>query len=333
MEPHESPSIVESPREAEIAAIQAQAEIANAKQKQEQQKEKRRKTIKILVIVLVSLFFAAVAVALVWFIIVVVFSLTRRPVDDPVAVDPPADVVYEIIEGYQCTTSSCSKVIDLPDGRFIAQDSNVYYIYNPEDDSTVRTTIPEQRYQTIVPFVWGEEILAELEPDTGRSALYSITRNTQLTNFNYDIFYTDPEAPEYQNMTWIIGSYIIAKQGASFRLIDVFNGAEIVQATLKVFAYNPYFFAYNENGERRVYTSTGSQILIASSSDHLYIRDGYLIYLTANSKTSFKLYNAEGTELRSDNAYFKSLREALKNQKDYATAIPQLSGTYTVPQQ
>lgn len=333
MEPHESPSIVESPREAEIAAMQAQAEIANAKQKQEQQKEKRRKTIKILVIVLVSLFFVTVAVALVWFIIVVVFSLTRRPVDDPVAVDPPADVVYEIIEGYQCTTSSCSKVIDLPDGRFIAQDSNVYYIHNPEDDSTVRTTIPEQRYQTIVPFVWGEEILAELEPDTGRSALYSITRNTQLTNFNYDIFYTDPEAPEYQNMTWIIGSYIIAKQGASFRLIDVFNGAEIVQATLKVFAYNPYFFAYNENGERRVYTSTGSQILIASSGDHLYIRDGYLIYLAANSKTSFKLYNAEGTELRSDNAYFKSLREALKNQKDYATAIPQLSGTYTVPQQ
>ena len=331
MEPHESPSIIESPREAEIAAVEARAALANAAQKKLEQQAKRRKILKICLIVLAALAVLAVIVAIVWFIVVAVIA-ARQPVDDPVAVNPPEQVEYALIEGYQCTSEDCTKYTELPDSRIIVRDSGIYYIYSAAEDASFRTTIPEQNFQSISSFTWGDEILAVLEPDTGRSALYSITRNTQLTGFNYDSFYTNPDDSVYQGMTWVIGSYIVATRESSVRLLDVFDGAEIVQATAKVFAYNPYFFGYNDSGERRAYTSSGSQILIAASGDYLFVKDAYLIYVPATSNTSFTIYDANGNKLSSSDSFYVSLRDMLKGQRNYAEAIPQLSGVFTVPQ-
>ena len=331
MEPHESPSIIQSPREAEIAEIQAKAEAAALEQKKSQQKLRQQKILKISLFVFAGLIGLALIIAVIWFIIVAI-NAAKQPVNDPITTTPSVVGEYAVIEGYQCTTDSCNKVVDLPDSRFLVQDGNVYYIYNPGDASTVRTTIPEQRYQAITPFVWGDEILAELDPDTGRSALYSITRNSQLTGFSYSSFYMNSADAVYQGMEWVVGSYIVAQQDNSLRLLDVFDGAEIVQATNRVFAYNPYFFGYDNNSERRAYTDSGAQIVIAYAGDKLFIRDNYLIYVPSGYKTTFRLFDASGTELKSDNAYYQNLRETLSGQSDYASAIAGLSGVYVVPE-
>ena len=80
------------------------------------------------------------------------------------------------------------------------------------------------------------------------------------------------------------------------------------------------------------YTSSGSQILIAASGDYLFIKDAYLIYVPATSNTSFTIYDANGDKLSSSDSFYVSLRDMLKGQRNYAEAIPQLSGVFTVPQ-
>ncbi|MDR3298075.1 MAG: hypothetical protein LBT19_01750 [Candidatus Nomurabacteria bacterium] len=334
MENQDSVSIIESPREAELRAEAERAKQVLALEEAANRKvravELRNKIIKISMIVLGVLLAVALVGAIIWLVINAV-SAVRNPVGDVGSNgDTPGDNL-PIVAGYQCATTKCNKVTDLPDGRFLMRDTE-YYIYDSDSGVALKTTIPEKNYHAIVPFVWGSETLAVLDPDTGRSALYSISRNQQVGDFNYDDFYIEPGDALYKDMKWIIGKYIIAKHDTAVRLLDVFDGSEVVRAQNKVFAYSPYFFGYDADGERRAYLEDGSRILIAVKGDYLFVRDKRLIRVGVKALTTMEIYDQAGKKLQSNDEYYKKLQEALSGKQNYATAIGAMSGTYKVPE-
>ncbi|MFV0484782.1 MAG: hypothetical protein ACK5MU_00920 [Candidatus Saccharimonadales bacterium] len=333
MENQDSVSIIESPREAEIREAEEKAKALAAieaeKNKEIINAEKRKKTRKIVFFVFCGILGAALLVALIWFAVVAISSV-RTPAGDVGSGDETPSENLPIIAGYQCTTGACNKITDLPDGRILMRDT-AYYIYDSDEKVAVKTTIPEKAYHAIVPFVWGDETLAILDPDTGRSALYSITRNQQVGEFNYDDFITDTKAAEYADMQWIIGKYIIAKQDDNIRLLDVFDGSEVVRAQEKVFARSPYFFGYDGDGVRRVYLSDGTRILSSVEGEVLFMKDSRLIKVSGKTYMTLEVYDQTGTKLKADDDYFKNLRTALSGSKNYATSIAAMSGAYKVP--
>lgn len=333
MENQDSVSIIESPREAEVREAEEKAKQLAAleaeKNKEVIRAEKRKKALRIVFFVFCGLLGAALVAALVWFLIVAI-SGVRTPAGEVGDGDDTPSTTLPVVAGYQCKTEVCNKVSDLPDGRMLIRDT-AYYIYDSDEKVAVKTTIPEKAYHAITPFIWGEETLAILDPDTGRSALYSITRNQQVGEFNYDSFITDAKATEYADMQWVIGKYIIAKQDTNVRLLDVFDGAEVVRAQNKVFARNPYFFGYDDAGERRAYIANGTRIVTAAEGEVLIMKDNMLIKVSGSRLTTFEIYNQSGIKLQSNDDYYKNLRTAVSGATNYATAIGAMSGAYTVP--
>lgn len=333
MENQDSVSIVESPREAELREAAEKAAKLAAIEAEANRKviaaEKRKKALRVGFFVFLGILGAALVAALIWLLITALMSV-RTPVGDVEGEDEkPADNL-PIIAGYQCKTDKCNKVTDLPDGRILMRDTD-YYIYDSDKKEAVKTTIAEKDYSAITPFVWGGETLAILDPATGRSALYSITRNQQVGDFSYDSFITDAKAAEYGGMQWIIGKYIIAKQDTSVRLLDVFDGSEVVRALNKVFAYSPYFFGYDEDGIRRAYIADGTRLVSSAAGEVLFVKDKRLIRVSGQTFMSLEIYDETGAKLNGNDAYVLNLMKTLAGKANYATAIAAMVGVYKVP--
>jgi hypothetical protein len=333
MEEQDSVSIIQSEREEELKAAEAQAKKLLAEQEMATRKERRqvlkKKILKISGFVMLGLLGAALIAALVWLVINAIMA-AGRPVGE---VDPGEETPAEelpMVEGHQCTTRNCYKVAELPDERLLIRDT-AYYIFDPSSGTALKTTIPERDFHAIVPFTWGDEILAELDPATGRSALYSLTRNSKISEFNYDEFFMDPTDAKYKDMQWIIGKYIIARHDTSIRLLDVFDGSEVVRAQSRVFAYDPFFFGFDGTGERRAYISSGSRLVIAAAGDYLFVKDRRLIHISGASRTTMDIYGSDGQKIQPDNEYYQKLLATLAGKSDYAAALRTMAGVFTVP--
>ena len=317
-------SVVESPREvveAELARVKALNDEALRQQKIAARK---KKTKRILIFTLLGIFALGLLATLIWLIVNVIVGI-RNPVSTSGSGNSGDNTALSSIDGYQCQTTKCSRVADVPDGRILIRDTK-YYLYNKDTKEAKVTSIEEQDYHSITPFKWGDKLFAVLDPEADASALFSITENRLVTDYNYDQFYLDINDKVYSDMTDIAGKYIVAKALGQYRLINVATGSESVRADNRVLVHGNYFFGYESNGERRVYNVNGTQILISKSNYELYIKDGYVI--NAANGNGFEMYNTNADQVSEG-----SLSEWL-NSLDIDTIVNTLNGRsdfYHVP--
>ena len=281
-------SVVESAREEaekELEQVRAYNEALVRQQKAQENATKAKKTS----VAIFGIIIAIILVGVIGWIVVNSIILAQAPAgpgEGPEVVDPTK---LAEIDGYKCTTTDCAKVVDLPDGRIIIRDT-AYYIYDLEEKEATLTSIEEKDYHAITPFYWGDRLLAELDPESDASALYSITENRSLTGYNFDTIYRDINDDVYKNQTSIKGSYIIVKGSGNYRMINVATGAEVVRGSNKVYKYGNFFFGYENSNEVRAYNSYGRQIKIAYAKEDFYVKDGkYLVYVEEDG--SYEIYD------------------------------------------
>ena len=286
-------SVVMSTREeadAQLAAINAQNAEILRQQKLAEEAAKAKRTG---AYIAVGIFFAAILIVGGWLIVNAIIASQKTVAPEELA-GIEEEAKYGRVEGYKCTSEKCEKATDIDANNIIIRDGSKFYIFNKTDKKKTLTSIASKDYHAITIFKWGNDNLAILDPESGQSALYNITSNRQLTEFAYDEFYTDITADTYKDMTWVAGQYIVARNGSSQRLINVSLGTEVIRANKKVFVYDKYFFAYENDGLIHVYDSTPKQFLIVKTDEYIFVKNGYLITVKANGSINF--YDATGAK-------------------------------------
>lgn len=232
-----------------------------------------------------------IAVAIVWVVINIIIAAQAPAGETPDApVEDPTK--YSTIEGYQCKTSDCTKMADFPDGRSIIRDTK-FYIYNPETKETKLTTIEQQVYYSMEPFVWNKRNLVVLKPESGAFGLYDADGNRQVADFAYDKFYTSINDPVYDNMHQVEQNYIVAHASGSYRLIDTVLGDEILSGPNGIYVYKNIIIGYESAGKRYIYFSNGGDpFLKTNSGDELFYAENMIIYLKKD-KNAFEYYATE----------------------------------------
>ena len=319
--PDPTGSLIESEREERLREANFKADAVAQLAKQAETSAFIKKIVKV---VIICIFSAALVGVGIWVAISIISNLSgsSNSATLPTKPDDPDTPVLDVIEGYRCKTATCSKAADLPDGRLLIRDT-AYYIFNPTDFGAVKTTINEVSYRTIEPFMWKGLLLVTLEEATNRMGLYSITDNRTLSpEYIYTSFATDIKDPLYKGFEWVEGQYILANRPGEVRLINTKTGDEILRATNKIFCLSKFFFGYETTGERRAFTTTGTRILSSSTAFLAVTADNnYLVSI--QNKTSLKMYDTTGTELRGDSDILKNFRKTLTDAKaqDYAATI------------
>lgn len=288
-------SVVKSTREEadeQLAAINAQnAEILRQQKLAEEAAKAKRTGIYIAI----GIFFAAIFIVGGWLIINAVIASQKTVAPEELA-GQGEEAKYGRVEGYKCTNEKCEKAADVDTDSIIIRDGSKHYIFKKSDKSKTLTSIESKEYHAITVFKWGNDYLAILDPESGQSALYNVTANRQLTDFSYDEFYTDITADTYKDMTWVAGSYIVARNGTSQRLIEQSTGSEKLRANKKVFVYDKYYFGYETDGTIHVYESTPTQFYILKTNENAFVKNSYLIVI--NDKNSTTIYEPTGTKAK-----------------------------------
>jgi hypothetical protein len=285
-------SVVETAREQaekELQQIKAYNDEMLRRQKIEEAKGKAKRSAARTAIVI---FVIVVIVALVFLLINILTNIYNPPAPTP-APAPPEPVKYDVVDGYKCTSSNCYKMAELPDGRIFLRDDD-YRIYDSTSGEVVTTTIENQEYFSVVPFVWGDDILIDLDHESGFNGIYSVNGNRMITGFTYDEFYKDINYEGYDEMRWIEGQYIIARKDHDFRLIRLRDGQDLIRANKRVFVHGQFLIAYNDNGERRVYDLEGKQLRVAVPKSNIYIQNDLMVYADYTDSLFFDLMNSKG---------------------------------------
>ena len=313
-------SVVESAREEaehELEQMKAYSEAMMHQQHAQETAAKAKRTGATIFGIIVGIILLGVVA---WLIInaVILAQNPAKPGEKP-GEDDPAQLA--VIDGYKCTTTNCSKVVDLPDGRIIIRDTD-YYIYDLEEREATMTSIENKDYHAITPFYWGDRLLAELDPESDPSAIYNITNNYAVTGFEYDTIYSDIKDDVYKNQTHVLGNLIIVHGSGSYRFIDLSGGGEVIRAAEKVFTHGKYYFGFEVNDEIRAYTLSGTQIKAAKSGEKFYLKGDELVYL--NEKDAFEVYNPSGEKQKKGGCYDvlrkinrKSLRATIEKDSSY----------------
>ena len=291
-------SVVETAREQaekELAQIKAYNEEMLRRQKAEEAKAKaKRATIRTVLII----FFAVIVIVVVWLVINALMNVYNPPAPNPEP-EQPKPVERDTVNGYKCNTDKCYKMADMPDGRIILRDDQ-YFIFDPTSREAKLTTIQNQEYYNITAFVWGKDILVDLDPETDLNGLYSINENRMVTGFSYDSFIHDIKDKSYDEMNWAEGQYIVARKDSQYRLIRLVDGKEIINGTSRVFVHDSFCVSYGNNGQRRIYTLEGDQFLVAEVGSSIYIKGTYLVYIKNPEKiVNYDLYGADGKKFNS----------------------------------
>ena len=229
-----------------------------------------------------------IAVAVVWVVVNAIIAAQSPAGETPV--DPGEDPTkLSTIEGYQCKTTDCAKMADFPDGRSIIRDTK-FYIYNPETKEAKLTTIEQQVYYSMVPFIWNKKNLVILKPESGAFGLYDADSNRQVADFSYDKFYTDINDPVYDNMHQVEQNYIVARASGSYRLVDTVLGDEILSAPNGIYVYKNIIVGYENGGKRYFYLSIGGDPFLKSNNgDELFYAEDMIIRMP-DKKTSIECY-------------------------------------------
>ncbi len=201
-----------------------------------------------------------------------------------------------VIDGYQCKTTKCARMDDLPDGRILLRD-NDYYVYNKNTQEATLTAIESQDYNSVKTFKWGNKIYAVLDPNTEKSGLFSISDNRMAVTYLYDEFFTDIENTDiYGEMAWVTSQYIIARTAspAQYYVIDLLTGQSVLRGSSKVFMHDGFFIARESNGERRAYLSGSTNaFLVVKSGEKLFTRDGILLYYSETGQLRYFARNGQ----------------------------------------
>ena len=324
----QSQSMVQSTREnmdEELARIKAYNEQVLHQQQAQAGKDKAKRVMVRILIIILSV---ALVVVVAWLAISVI-SLNQPTVETPGGESGGGgEEKHESVEGYDCKTSTCYKIAELPDGRVLLRDE-MYYAFNAETKDITLLAIDNQDYHSVDPITWGEnKTYIILDPESGQSALYSLDDNRMITGYAYDNFYTSSSDKKYNDMTWAIGAYIIAKTSGSYRLIRLSDGQEIVRGSEGVFIHDGYCFSYESGGERRAYTLNGEQIVISAGGTYLYIKNNNLIYVSGKGKGTAKIFDTSGETVKSGNLVkeIKSIKTTLSD------ALTADSSFYNVPE-
>lgn len=287
----QSRSIVETTRE-EASEELAQIKAFNDEMERQQKLQERRNKIRRTIIYIILGFFGIILLGvLIWMLVNAIIAV-QGPVDPGEDPDPDKPTQYDTVDGYKCETSTCYKVTDLPDDRIVIRDTS-FYIYNTETKEATLTTIEDQEYHSVKSFKWGEKIYLELDPESEKSGIYSVSDNTQVIGFKYDAFYTDINNDVYREMKWVEGQYIVTKLGSSFRLVRMYDGQEIIRGATRVFIHDNFCIGFEQGGERRIYTKTGKQIKVVENGGKIYTHGSTVLYIEADDYM-FELYDSNG---------------------------------------
>ena len=283
-------SMVKSSREEadeRLAAIDAYNAEALRKQKLAEDAAKAKRTA---IYIALGVFFAAIFVALVWLAINAVIAMTK-PVSssDETGQQGGNEVVEE-----KCTPDTCDVLVKVSSTLALLKGKEKIYLYDSTKtrQKATLTTIPQQAYHAITPFVWGKDTFVVLDPESNRSALYNVTKNRQITEFNYDGFFYDVKNAIYNDMTWVVNEYIVATADGDRRLIDLSSGDEILRATAKVFVRDGYFFGKENDGMVHVYLSKDRKLGAFEAGTRIYLKEKNLILISPTNR--LQIFNLEG---------------------------------------
>lgn len=301
-------SVVETAREQaekELAQIKAYNEEMLRRQKIEENKAKaKRGAIRTALVIFVIIILVVVG----WVVISALMGVYNPPAPTP-APDPEEQAKRDTVDGYKCKTAKCYKMSDMPDHRIILRDDQ-YFIFDPKTGEASLTTILNQEYHSISAFTWGNDILVDLDEETGFHGLYSVNSNRVVTGFNYDMFVNKIEDSSYADMNWAEGQYIVAKKDSQFRLIRLLDGKEIIHGTDRVFVHDNFCVSFNASGERRIYTLEGDQVKVAPAGSYIFIKGEYVVWFKDDASTDFEMYDSTGKRIQdSKNAEFARIRK------------------------
>ena len=318
-------SVVKSSREEaneQLAQINARnAEILRQQKLAEEAAKAKRTGIYIGL----GIFFAAIFIVGGWLIVNAIIA-SQQSAQIAGGKQEEEKVKYGKVEGYSCKTEKCEKVTAITENEILIRDGANYYIFQTEDKKTSLTTIPEQDYHAITPFNWGGKTYAVLDPESSRSALYSITDNRQLTEFAYDSFYYDASAEQYSDMVWVEGKYIVASSAGTYRLIRIDDGREIISGAKRVFTHDDYYFTYEADGTIHIYTPEAVQFHVAKADDAIFTNGTQLVVVSAQG--AYRLFEKDGKD--SQNQAVRNYISQLGNQK-LIDALNRNAGYYRIP--
>jgi hypothetical protein len=278
------------------------------------------------VYILVGILFAAILGAAIW-LAVVAINAGRQTIAPAGESGPEEKVTYDEIDGYKCITKTCSKVTSIDAKSFIVHDGTQFYIYDMSANKKTNTAIPEREYHAITTFKWGDKTYAILDPESEKSALYSISGNRILTEFSYDDFIKDINNAVYNDMKWVEGQYIIAKSGTGYRLVDVTTGNEIVRGAKRVFIREGYAFGYESDGTIRAYSTDGKNIAVINAADNAFVRNNILIIVTV-ADDYYTLYDTKGEQVN-DGAVYDEI--STKIYEHYAATLKKDNRYFLIP--
>ena len=287
-------SVVKSTREEaneRLAQINAyNAELARQQKLAEEAAKAKRTGIYIAI----GIFFGIILIVGIWLMINAIIAATQGGVQTGSSQEQEGPAKYGKVEGYHCKTEKCEKTAEISEGTILIRDGSSFYLYEIKDKKSTLTTIPEQDYHAITPFVWGGKNYLVLDPESAQSAIFSVTDNRIVTEFAYDEFFYDINAEQYVEMAWVEGKYIVAKSSGLYCLIQLSNGKEIIRAGKKVFVHDNYYYAYEADGTIHIYTDSTKKIYVAKAEDALFTEGRYIVVV--ENGRSARVYNHDGED-------------------------------------
>ena len=281
-------SMVKSSREEadeRLAAVEAYNANVLRKQKLTEDAAKAKRTI---IYIILAIFFISIFAALIW-LAINAFIAMSKPIEagDDSGQQGGGEVVNE-----KCTPETCSTLAKVSNTLTLLRGKEKIYLYDSTTKKATLTTIPEQEYHTITPFVWGKDTFVVLDPESGQSALYNVSKNRQLTEFNYDVFYYDTKDAVYDDMARVANEYIVASSNGEYRLIDLSSGEEVIRAVKRVYVRDGFFIGKADDDMIHIYLSKDNKIDAFEAGTALYLKNKYLVVITP--KNVMRIYNQEG---------------------------------------
>ncbi|MBR3322917.1 hypothetical protein IKG13_02575 [Candidatus Saccharibacteria bacterium] len=294
-------SVVKSTREEaneQLAQINAyNAELARQQKLAEEAAKAKRTGIYIAI----GIFFGIILIVGIWLAVNAIIAATQGGVQTGSGQEQEGPAKYGKVEGYRCKTENCEKAAEISEGNILIRDGSSFYLYEIENKKSSLTTIPEQDYHAVTPFVWGGKNYLVLDPESAQSAIFSVTDNRIVTEFAYDEFFYDVKAEQYAEMAWAEGKYIVAKSNGLYCLIQLSNGKEIIRAGKRVFVHDDYYYAYEADGTIHIYTDSTKKIYVAKANDILFTEGCYIIAIEDGGNV--RIYNHDGQEDNSADIY------------------------------
>ena len=302
-------SVIESSREVAEKELAAQEAYNNQILRQQQATVRHNKELHIAVKIMLVIFGIIIFAALVWMLVEIIIGSTPTAVNEcknadgsikTSCCDKPEYKDSEsckeepgrtgTVDGYKCQTDKCKKMTDIIKDELIVVYDTKFYLYDIKKQTSTPTTIDYTiTYHKMSSFEWGKgRYYVILQPMTGNLGLYSVTDNTQIINNTVSQFYSDINHKAYKEMTDVYGKYLLVREDAQYRLYDLLNGGtRIASGANGVFTHGSYVMTLESSGVRRIYNYSGKQILLAKEGEHIFIRDGYVFWLSGTTLRAF----------------------------------------------